>query len=175
MFSHNIDIEISMFSREFKVVYNFLTLPRKISKYCIISSNLSFNLFKQTLYTLRITYVITLFDQLFIFSLIPSLPLLSCHEDIYIISLKDQYLFISGVSKFLRKIISGVCTWMKHNINNSYTLRKWHVRTCFEDGSSMQIILFATRYCILKRVARLSLLQPVEIFIVEGIGTKEII
>lgn len=110
MFSHNIDIEISMFSREFKVVYNFLTLPRKISKYCIISSNLSFNLFKQTLYTLRITYVITLFDQLFIFSFIPSLPLLSCHEDIYIISLKDQYLFISGVSKFLRKIISGVCT-----------------------------------------------------------------
>lgn len=110
MFSHNIDIEISMFSREFKVVYNFLTLPRKISKYCIIFSNLSFNLFKQTLYTLRITYVITLFYQLFIFSLIPSLPLLSCHEDIYIISLKDQYLSISSVSKFLRKIISGVCT-----------------------------------------------------------------
>lgn len=29
-------IEISMSSREFEVVYNFLTLPRKISKYCII-------------------------------------------------------------------------------------------------------------------------------------------
>lgn len=49
-------IEISMSSREFEDVCNFLTLPRKISKYCINiydPSNLRFNLIKQILCTLR--------------------------------------------------------------------------------------------------------------------------